>query len=233
MIEIFYQDDVLIVVNKFVGLVVYCFKMVGNVEEFLIDLLCEQVGGNVYLVYWFDCVISGVLLIVCFSEVVSVFGEQFMGCDVYKQYFVVVCGWLELVEVLIDYLLFGLCEIGLWCEVCMCYCWLVMVEVLIVFGCYLQQCYVLVEVELEIGCFWQICKYMVYIYYLIIGDCQYGCGDYNCLYKQYFGCYCMLLYVWWIMLCYLVSGVLLVIEVLLDEVFNVLFVCFGWLIDGF
>ena len=98
MLEILYQDDALIAVNKPAGLAVHRSKMVGNAETFLIDVLREQVGGTVYLAHRLDRATSGVLLIARSSEVAAAFGEQFMGRDVHKQYLAVVRGWPEPIE---------------------------------------------------------------------------------------------------------------------------------------
>ena len=112
MIEILYQDDALIAVNKPAGLAVHRSKMVGNAEEFLIDLLREQVGDSVYLAHRLDRATSGVLLIARSKEVAAALGEQFMGRAVHKQYLVVVRGWPEPTEGVVDYPLPGSRETG-------------------------------------------------------------------------------------------------------------------------
>ena len=139
MIEILYQDDALIAVNKPAGLAVHRSKMVGNAEEFLIDLLREQVGGTVYLAHRLDRATSGVLLIARSSEVASALGEQFMGRDVHKQYLAVVRGWPEPAEALIDYPLPGSRETGPRREARTRYRRLATVEVPIALGRYPQQ----------------------------------------------------------------------------------------------
>ena len=232
MIEILHQDDALIAVNKPAGLAVHRSKMVGNAEEFLIDLLREQVGGHVYLAHRLDRATSGVLLIARSSEVASALGEQFMGRDVHKQYLAVVRGWPEPVEALIDYPLPGSRETGPRREARTRYRRLATVEVPIALGRYPQQRYALVEAEPETGRFRQIRKHMAHIHHPIIGDCQHGRGDHNRLYKQYFGCYRMLLHARRITLRHPVSGSPLVIEAPLDEAFNALLARFGWSIDG-
>ena len=98
MLDILYQDDALIAVNKPADLAVHRSKMVGNAEEFLIDLLREQVGDNVYLAHRLDRATSGVLLVARSKEVAAALGEQFMGRTVHKQYLVVVRGWPEPAE---------------------------------------------------------------------------------------------------------------------------------------
>jgi tRNA pseudouridine65 synthase len=228
MIEILHQDDALIAVNKPAGLAVHRSKMVGNAEEFLIDLLREQVGGTVYLAHRLDRATSGVLLIARSSEVASALGEQFMGRDVHKQYLAVVRGWPEPVEALIDYPLPGSRETGPRREARTRYRRLATVEVPIALGRYPQQRYALLEAEPETGRFRQIRKHMAHIHHPIIGDCQHGRGDHNRLYKQYFGCHRMLLHARRIALRHPVSGDPLVIEAPLDEAFSALLARFGW-----
>ena len=228
MIEILYQDDALIAVNKPAGLAVHRSKMVGNAEEFLIDLLREQVGGTVYLAHRLDRATSGVLLIARSSEVASALGEQFMGRDVHKQYLAVVRGWPEPAEALIDYPLPGSRETGPRREARTRYHRLATVEVPIALGRYPQQRYALVEAEPETGRFRQIRKHMAHIHHPIIGDCQHGRGDHNRLFKQHFGCHRMLLHARRIALHHPVSGAPLAIEATLDGAFSALLARFGW-----
>ncbi len=112
MIEILYQDNGLIAVNKPAGLAVHRSKMVGNAEEFLIDLLREQLGGHVYLAHRLDRATSGVLLIARSSEMAAALGVQFMGRSVRKQYLAVVRGWPEPEDGMVDYALPGLRDTG-------------------------------------------------------------------------------------------------------------------------
>ena len=145
--------------NKPAGLAVHRSKMVGNAEEFLIDLLREQVGGSVYLAHRLDRATSGVLLIARASEVAAALGEQFMGRDVHKQYLAVVRGWPDPPEDLIDYPLPGSRETGPRREARTRYRRLATVEVPIALGRYPQQRYALVLAEPETGRFRQIRKH--------------------------------------------------------------------------
>jgi tRNA pseudouridine65 synthase len=196
MLEILYQDDALIAVNKPAGLAVHRSKMVGNAEEFLIDVLREQVGGTVYLAHRLDRATSGVLLIARSTEVAAALGEQFMGRDVHKQYLAVVRGWPEPTEGVVDYPLPGSRETGPRRDACTAYRRLATVEVPIELGRYPQQRYALVLAEPKTGRFRQIRKHMAHIHHPVIGDCQHGRSDHNRLYKQHFSCHRMLLHAW-------------------------------------
>jgi tRNA pseudouridine65 synthase len=228
MLDILYQDDALIAVNKPAGLAVHRSKMVGNAEEFLIDLLREQVGGIVYLAHRLDRATSGVLLIARSSEIAAALGEQFMGRSVHKQYLAVVRGWPEPEEALIDYALPGSRDTGPRRDARTRYQRLATVEVPIELGRYPQQRYAVVLAEPETGRFRQIRKHMAHIHHPIIGDCQHGRGDHNRLYKQYFSCHRMLLHAWRLRFSHPTTGAPLCIEAPLDASYQALLDRFGW-----
>jgi tRNA pseudouridine65 synthase len=228
MLEILYRDDALIAVNKPAGLAVHRSKMVGNAEEFLIDILREQVGGNVYLAHRLDRATSGVLLIARSTEVAAALGEQFMGRDVHKQYLAVVRGWPEPAEGVVDYALPGSRETGPRRDARTAYRRLATVEVPIALGRYPQQRYALVLAEPQSGRFRQIRKHMAHIHHPVIGDCQHGRSDHNRLYKQYFSCHRMLLHAWRLHFRHPVDGRPMLLEASLDDAYRALLERFGW-----
>lgn len=228
MIEILHQDDALLAVNKPANLAVHRSKMVGNADEFLIDLLREQIGGDVYLAHRLDRATSGVLLVARSREVAAALGEQFMGRSVRKQYLVVVRGWPEPGEDVIDYPLPGSRETGPRREARTQYRRLATIEVPIALGRYPQQRYALLLAEPESGRFRQIRKHLAHVHHPVVGDCQHGRGDHNRLYKQHFGCHRMLLHAWRLHLAHPVSGVPMMIEAPLDQEYTALLARFGW-----
>ena len=232
MLDILYQDDALIAVNKPANLAVHRSKMVGNAEEFLIDLLREQVGGTVFLAHRLDRATSGVLLVARSKEVATALGEQFMGRTVHKQYLVVVRGWPEPAEGVIDYALPGSRETGLRREARTRYRQLDSIEVPIELGRYPQQRYALLLAEPESGRFRQIRKHLAHIHHPVIGDCQHGRGDHNRLYKQHFGCHRMLLHAWRVSFAHPLSGAAMTIEAPLDEAYAGLLARFDWSLES-
>jgi tRNA pseudouridine65 synthase len=228
MLEILYQDDALIAVNKPAGLAVHRSKMVSNADEFLIDILREQVGGTVYLAHRLDRATSGVLLIARSTDVAAALGEQFMGRDVHKQYLTVVRGWPEPTEGVVDYPLPGSRETGPRRDARTAYRLLATVEVPIALGRYPQQRYALLLVEPETGRFRQIRKHMAHIHHPVIGDCQHGRSDHNRLYKQYFSCHRMLLHARRLSFHHPVDGRPMALEAPLDAAYRGLLERFGW-----
>jgi len=227
-IEILHQDDALVAVNKPAGLAVHRSKMVNDAEHYLVDVLREQLGGNVYLAHRLDRATSGVLLVARSSEVAAALGEQFMGRDVRKQYLTVVRGWPEPAEGVIDYPLPGSRETGPRREARTRYRRLATVEVPIELGRYPQQRYALVLAEPETGRFRQIRKHLAHLHHPVIGDCQHGRGDHNRLYKQHFGCHRMLLHAWRLRFAHPVTGTPMQLEAPLDEAYADLLRRFGW-----
>ncbi|MGN6655551.1 MAG: pseudouridine synthase [Rhodanobacter sp.] len=232
MIEILYQDDAVLAVNKPANLAVHRSTFVGPADAFLVDLLREQVGDNVYLAHRLDRATSGVLLVARSKEVAAALGEQFMQRTVHKQYLVVVRGWPEPAEGVVDYPLPGSRETGPRREARTHYRRLATIEVPIALGRYPQQRYALLQAEPESGRFRQIRKHLAHIHHPVIGDCQHGRSDHNRLYKQHFGCHRMLLHAWRIRFEHPVSGIPLQLEAPLDEAFSQLLARFGWAIPG-
>ncbi|AGG90655.1 MULTISPECIES: pseudouridine synthase [Rhodanobacter] len=232
MIDILYQDDALIAVNKPANLAVHRSTFVGSADAFLIDLLREQVGGDVYLAHRLDRATSGVLLVARSKEVAAALGEQFMNRTVHKQYLVVVRGWPEPAEDVIDYPLPGSRETGPRREARTRCRRLATIEVPIALGRYPQQRYALLLAEPESGRFRQIRKHLAHIHHPVIGDCQHGRGDHNRLYKQHFGCHRMLLHAWRIRFAHPLTGMAMEIEAPLDDAFAGLLDRFGWALPG-
>ncbi|MES2313729.1 MAG: pseudouridine synthase [Pseudomonadota bacterium] len=228
MLEILHQDDALIAVNKPAGLAVHRSKMVGNTEEFLIDQLREQIGDSVYLAHRLDRATSGVLLVARSKEVAAALGEQFMGRAVRKQYLVVVRGWPDPLEDVIDYPLPGSRETGPRREARTQYQRLATIEVPIELGRYPRQRYALVLAEPESGRFRQIRKHLAHIHHPVIGDCQHGRGDHNRLYKQHFSCHRMLLHAWRLRFAHPLTGAVMEVEAPLDVAYAGLLQRFGW-----
>ena len=228
MLDILHQDDAFIAVNKPAGLAVHRSKMVNDAEHYLVDVLREQVGGNVYLAHRLDRATSGVLLVARSSEVAAALGEQFMGRDVRKHYLVVVRGWPDPAEGVIDYPLPGSRETGPRREARTRYQRLATVEVPIELGRYPQQRYALLLAEPESGRFRQIRKHLAHLHHPVIGDCQHGRSDHNRLYKQHLACHRMLLHAWKLDFRHPATGAPMSLQAPLDSEYAGVLERFGW-----
>jgi tRNA pseudouridine65 synthase len=228
MLEILYQDDALLAVNKPAGVPVHRSRFVGAADAFLIDLLREQIGGPLHLAHRLDRATSGVLLVARSAAMAAALGEQFMGHGVHKQYLAVVRGWPEPAEGIIDYPLPGARETGPRREARTRYARLATVEVPIALGRYPQQRYALLLAEPETGRFRQIRKHLAHIHYPVIGDCQHGRSDHNRLYRQHLDCSRMLLHAWRLRFAHPLSGAPMTVEAPLDPAYQALIARLGW-----
>lgn len=228
MLEILYQDDDLVAVNKPANQAVHRSKFVGPDDAFLVDLLREQVEGRLHLAHRLDRATSGVLLVARSPEVAAAMGEQFMGRTVSKRYLAVVRGWPDPAEGTIDYPLPGSRDTGPRRDATTDYRQLATVEVDIPLGRYEKQRYALVVTEPRTGRFRQIRKHFAHIHHPIVGDSQHGRGDHNRLYKQHFSSHRLLLHAERLTFTHPVSGQPMAISASLDETWLRLVDRFGW-----
>jgi tRNA pseudouridine65 synthase len=228
VLEILYQDDEIIAVNKPANLAVHRSKFVGPDDAFLIDMLREQVGGDVYLAHRLDRATSGVLLSARSKEVAGALGEQFMGRSVEKRYLAVVRGWPDPEQGSIDYPLPGSRDTGPRKDAVTDYQRLGVVEVPITLGRYESQRYSLVLASPRTGRFRQIRKHFAHIHHPIIGDSQHGRGDHNRLFKQYFSSHRLLLHALTLSFAHPASGEEMRITAGLDSTWEHLIERFEW-----
>ncbi|MBB3226338.1 tRNA pseudouridine65 synthase [Luteibacter sp. Sphag1AF] len=228
MLEILYQDDDIVAVNKPANLAVHRSKFVGPDDAFLVDMVREQVDGRVHLAHRLDRATSGVLLIARSPEVAAALGEQFMGRTVRKRYLAVARGWPDPGEGVIDYALPGSRDTGPRREASTDYRTLATTEVEIALGRYERQRYSLVLAEPRTGRFRQIRKHFAHIHHPLIGDSQHGRGDHNRLFKQHFSSHRLLLHALRLDILHPVSGQPLAIEAGLDDTWNRLLDRFTW-----
>ena len=228
MLEILYQDDDIVAVDKPANLAVHRSKFVGPDDAFLIDLLREQVEGRLHLAHRLDRATSGVLLVARSADIAAQLGEQFMGRSVRKRYLAVVRGWPEPAEGTVDYPLPGSRDTGPRKEASTDYRRLATVEVDIPLGRYEQQRYALVAAEPQTGRFRQIRKHFAHIHHPIVGDSQHGRGDHNRLFKQHFASHRLLLHAASLSFAHPRDGRAMTVTAGLDDTWNRLLERFGW-----
>lgn len=94
MIEILYQDDDLVVVNKPAGMLVHRSWLDSHETVFVMTALRDLLGRHVYPVHRLDRPTSGALLFALSSEVARILSVQFEQHTVEKSYLAVVRGYL-------------------------------------------------------------------------------------------------------------------------------------------
>lgn len=190
-LEILYQDDYLVAINKPNGLLVHRTKMANDATEFALQLLRDQLGRKVYPCHRIDRKTSGLLLFSLDGNTDSLMQQQFSEGKVYKKYLAIVRGFTP-DEELIDYPLKK--ENGKLQEAITKYKTVDRSELEIPFAGHPTSRYSLLEVEPLSGRMHQIRKHLAHVFHPIIGDRPHGCNKQNKLFKEKWNMMSMMLH---------------------------------------
>lgn len=181
VLEIIYQDEQLVAINKPHGLLVHRSKIAAEADVFALQLLRDQLGQKVYPVHRIDRKTSGILLFALSEEMDKSMKQLFAEKQVGKSYLAIVRGFTN-DEDTIDYSLRK--ENGQLQEAVTHYRTLQRTEIAVPFGKHNTSRYSLLEVKPETGRMHQIRKHMAHINHPIIGDRPHGCNKQNKLFKE-------------------------------------------------
>jgi tRNA pseudouridine65 synthase len=209
ILEIIYQDDHLVAINKPHGLLVHRTSIADDAAEFAVQLLRDQIGQKVYPVHRLDRKTGGVLLFALSEAMNKLVQGQFAAGRVSKKYHAVVRGYTADAGE-IDYPL--LREDGVIQEAFTAYRTLKRVEIDLPFGRHNTSRYSLVELSPTTGRMHQLRKHMAHILHPIIGDRPHGCNKQNKLFKERFEMNSMLLHAMELTLIHPETGQLICIE---------------------
>ena len=191
MLEILYQDEYLVAINKSRDLLVHKSFIASDIQEYAIQILRDQIGQYVYPVHRLDRKTSGVLLFALNKEVLKQLNEIFATRQVEKKYIAIVRGYTAEEET-IDYALTN--DSGQLQEAKTYYKTLQRVEAAIPFGKHETSRYSLVEAYPETGRQHQLRKHFKHIFHPILGSRPHGCNKQNKLWLDQFGLSAMLLH---------------------------------------
>ncbi|MCF6360103.1 MAG: pseudouridine synthase [Cyclobacteriaceae bacterium] len=189
-IDIIYQDEHLVAINKSHGLLVHRTKIANDADVFALQLLRDKINQKVYPAHRIDRKTSGVLLFVKSKEALSELREAFNSRTIIKKYVAIVRGHLDKVGI-IDY---ALTENDKTQEAVTKYQVLQEFELPLPTGKFNTSRYSLIELHPQTGRFHQLRKHMAHIFHPIIGDRPHGCNKQNRLWKERFGMTTMLLH---------------------------------------
>jgi tRNA pseudouridine65 synthase len=191
MLEIVYQDEHLIAINKPHGLLVHRSKMANDATEFALQMLRDQIGRKVNPVHRIDRKTGGILLFAFEKEVEIAMQKQFQEGEVKKKYLAILRGFAP-DEAEIDYPLAK--ENGTIQEAFTKFRTLKQAEIAVPFGKHDTSRYSLVEASPTTGRMHQLRKHFAHIFYPIIGDVKHGCNKQNKLFREQFEMTTMLLH---------------------------------------
>ena len=191
VLEIIYQDEVMVVINKPTGLLVHRSPIAADASEFAIQVLRDQLGQKVYPVHRLDRKTSGLLVFALNEEVNKHLQMAFMNRKIDKKYVALVRGFIA-EKGTIDYALTN--EAGKVQDALTHFKLLQKFEIEIPNGKFTTARFSLVEVEPETGRMHQIRKHFAHIFHPIIGDRPHGCNKQNKFFLEKWGMNSMLLH---------------------------------------
>jgi tRNA pseudouridine65 synthase len=180
-LEIIYQDEYLVAINKPNGLLVHRSNIATDAKEFAVQLLRDQIGQRVYPVHRLDRKTSGVLLFAFDGKTTKELQSQFIDGLVEKKYLAIVRGYFpELITV--DSPLTN--DRGKQQDAITHFKLIKKSELNIPFGKHLTSRYSLIEATPKTGRMHQIRKHLNHLRHPIIGDRPHGCNKQNRLFKN-------------------------------------------------
>lgn len=191
MLEILYQDDYIIAINKPHGLLVHQSPIARDAEEFALQLLRNQIQKTVYPSHRLDRKTSGILVFALDKPTDRIMQQKFQNREVEKKYLALVRGFAPK-EMTIDYALKNENEVEQ--EAVTHFKTLEYFEINVPFGKHQTSRYSLVEATPETGRMHQLRKHFAHIFHPIIGDRPHGCNKQNKFWLENFNMNTMLLH---------------------------------------
>jgi tRNA pseudouridine65 synthase len=236
-LEILYQDEYLIAVNKPSGMLVHRSWLDRHETVFVMQTLRDQLGQHVFPLHRLDRPTSGVLLFGLSSQVASMMMPLFAGREMHKTYYAITRGWIKEASVL-DYPLTIIrdkiadkkatkapSELQ---EAVTAYWPMAEATVPITVGRYPEARYGLLKMQPETGRKHQLRRHLHHLSHPIIGDVPYGDGRHNRLFREYFDAHRLMLHAATLAFIHPVTQQSIVIEASVDETWQRVFHHLGW-----
>ncbi len=237
-LEIIYQDEYLVAINKPSGLLVHKSMIDRHEIYYAMKMLRDQIGQWVYPIHRLDKPTSGVLLFALDKESARLLNEQFRERTPQKTYIAVVRGYLE--EGLIDYPLQekldkiadkNAAQDKEAQEAVTFYKSIGQIELQASVGKYDTVRYSLVHLEPKTGRKHQLRRHMKHISHHILGDTKYGRGEHNKFIRKEYNVHRLLLHCTSLEFIHPYAKKTIVLKAKLDETFINLLKDFNWRID--
>ncbi len=236
MLEIVYQDEYLVAVNKPAGMLVHRSWLDKHETEFVMQTLRDQIGQHVFPLHRLDRPTSGVLVFALSGQIASEVMPMFANHEMEKTYHAIVRGWIEEANVL-DYPLkeeldkiadkFAKQDKEAQSAVT-AYRPLAKVELPIATGKFATTRYCLMEMQPKTGRKHQLRRHMAHLRHPIVGDTTHGDGVHNRLFREHFSAQRLMLHASELRFMHPYTQQPLVIRAGLDEVWQGLLSEFGW-----
>lgn len=190
-IEIVFQNDNLVVVNKPAAMLVHRSR-ISTDTCFLLQLLRDQLGCRVFPAHRLDRPTSGLMVFALNQDVVARLGVAFQEGAVAKSYLAVVRGWVTEGAV-IDYPLKKEGK-GVEQEAISVYEPLGRIEFPWPVGGFSTARYSLLKITPKTGRWHQIRRHMAHIRHPVVGDTGHGDGKHNRLFREHLNIHRLMLH---------------------------------------
>ncbi|MEN5056397.1 pseudouridine synthase [Sphingobacterium kitahiroshimense] len=183
MLEILYQDEDIIAINKPHGLLVHRSSIARDASEFALQLLRDQINQSVYPAHRLDRKTAGILLFSLNKDMDKELQQLFQNQQVDKKYLAILRGHAP-EEMHIDYPLKK--DNGVIQEAQTDFKTIAHTELPFPSGKFPTSRYSLVEANPTTGRMHQLRKHFAHIFHPIIGDRPHGCNKQNKFWKEHF-----------------------------------------------
>lgn len=236
MLEIVYQDEYFVAVNKPAGMLVHRSWLDKHETQFVMQTLRDQIGQHVFPLHRLDRPTSGVLIFALSSEVASQVMPMFANHEMEKTYHAVVRGWI-MESGRLDYAL--KVELDKIAdkhasqdkeaqEAITDYQPLAQVEIPHSTGSFPTTRYCLMEMKPLTGRKHQLRRHMAHLRHPIVGDTTHGDGKHNKLFRELYDSHRLLLHASSLKFVHPFTQREITIEAGLDETWQKLCAEFGW-----
>jgi tRNA pseudouridine65 synthase len=240
ILEIVYQDDHLVAINKPSGLLVHKSMIDSREIYFAMKMLRDQLGQWVYPVHRLDKPTSGVLLFALESETARLLSEQFKNHTIQKTYHAVVRGYAPASGVIDHALKEKLDKISdkkaksdkEAQEAVTCFRCLDTVELNAAVGRYDTVRYSFVQLCPKTGRKHQLRRHMKHISHHILGDTKYGRGEHNKFIRREYAVNRLLLHCSALEIRHPYSNAVIKLEAAFDDTFTMIMKEFNWKKDN-
>lgn len=236
ILEILYQDEYFVAVNKPAGLFVHRSYMDKDEKYFALQLVRDQIGQYVYPIHRLDRPTSGVLLFALNSEIARLMSQAFIDKTIRKTYYALTRGHLLGSEI-IDYpLKEKLDKLGDKYvsqnkeaqQAQTAYQSLFTASLPIPVGKFDTVRYSLVKLEPSTGRRHQIRRHLAHLRHPVIGDVNYGDNKQNPFFREYFGFRRLMLLAQSLSFVHPITHENVVIEIKFDNQWVAVFEKLGW-----
>ena len=238
MLEIVFQDDYFVAVNKPAGMLVHRSWLDKHETQFVMQTLRDQIGQHVFPLHRLDKPTPGVLIFALSSEIASSVMPMFANHEMNKTYHAIVRGWIEQAGVLDYPLKVELDKIAdkhatldkEAQDAITDYQPIAKTELPIAMGKFPTTRYCMMELKPRTGRKHQLRRHMAHLRHPIIGDTSHGDGKHNKLFRHELDSHRLLLHASSLSFIHPFTGESVAINAGFDETWARLAEAFDWLL---